>query len=68
MSEEQLPSEEKRFRCRWRDCPGNHRTPNRTCKQPAEKCEDCGGEKKWCPVCYCWTKTCCVEYGTCQCS
>ena len=64
----QPTSEGQRFRCRWYGCPGNHRTERRQCKPPAEKCEDCGGEKKWCPVCSRWTKTCCVEYGTCQCS
>jgi hypothetical protein len=35
---------------------------------PTEKCEWCGGEKKWCSVCQVYTRTCCHDYGTCQCS
>jgi len=31
-------------------------------------CPDCGGKMTWCSSCQCWTRTCCVEYGTCQCS
>lgn len=65
---EQVSSEEKCFSCRWRDCPGNHRSEWDECTPPTETCESCGGEKKWCGVCLCYTKTCCVEYGTCQCS
>lgn len=31
-------------------------------------CEDCGGLMTWCSCCLVYTKTCCVEYGTCMCS
>ena len=31
-------------------------------------CEDCSGEMVWCTSCNMYTKTCCQEYGTCQCS
>lgn len=31
-------------------------------------CDWCGGEMQWCPICTEWTKTCCQDYGTCQCS
>jgi hypothetical protein len=31
------------------------------------KCE-CGGTKRWCSQCLVWSKTCCEEYGSCQCS
>jgi hypothetical protein len=63
----QLPSEE-RFSCRWRDCPGNHHSAWDECAETTETCESCGGQKKWCSTCLVYTKTCCVEYGTCQCS
>jgi hypothetical protein len=33
-----------------------------------EKCDWCDGEKQWCSVCQVYTRTCCVDYGTCQCS
>lgn len=33
-----------------------------------ERCCDCGGMMEWCSVCNMWTKTCCVDYGTCMCS
>lgn len=33
-----------------------------------ERCDSCGGEMSWCTCCECFTKTCCVPYGTCQCS
>ena len=26
------------------------------------------GRMTWCSMCQQWTSTCCVEYGTCQCS
>lgn len=26
------------------------------------------GRQTWCSQCGCWSRTCCVEYGTCQCS
>jgi hypothetical protein len=28
----------------------------------------CGGEMSWCEFCKVWTNTCCIPYGTCQCS
>ena len=33
-----------------------------------EKCESCGGYMSWCRTCQVWTRNCCVEWGTCQCS
>lgn len=36
--------------------------------QDDSRCEDCGGEMLWCDCCNMWTKTCCIEYGTCMCS
>lgn len=38
------------------------------CPSVPEKCKDCGGDMKWCFVCKQWTKTCCQEYGSCQCN
>lgn len=31
-------------------------------------CDHCGGIMTWCYCCQCWTRLCCVEYGTCECS
>jgi len=31
-------------------------------------CPDCGGQMHWCSGCEMWSKVCCNEYGTCQCS
>lgn len=31
-------------------------------------CDDCDGEMMWCTCCEVYTKTCCVDYGTCYCS
>lgn len=37
--------------------------------QPAPyKCSECGGRETWCAQCLRYSRTCCVEYGTCQCS
>lgn len=32
------------------------------------ECRECGGEMRWCGHCQKWSRVCCVEYGTCQCS
>jgi hypothetical protein len=32
------------------------------------RCDSCGGREQWCSCCQMWTKTCCVDYGTCMCS
>lgn len=31
-------------------------------------CYNCGGTMNWCCICNCYTSTCCIEYGTCECS
>ena len=31
-------------------------------------CEKCGGVMSWCNTCQMWTRNCCTDYGTCQCS
>lgn len=31
-------------------------------------CPVCGGQMTWCSTCQVWSRTCCVEYGTCMCS
>jgi hypothetical protein len=31
-------------------------------------CPDCGGQMHWCSTCQMWSKSCCVDWGTCQCS
>lgn len=31
-------------------------------------CPYCYGEMKWCDGCQMWSRVCCEEYGTCQCS
>jgi hypothetical protein len=39
--------------------------------EPGPKCEadePCGGRETWCSQCRRWSRTCCVPYGTCQCS
>jgi hypothetical protein len=33
-----------------------------------KKCPDCNGYMAWCEICDVYTKICCVDYGTCQCS
>ena len=32
------------------------------------RCDSCGGQMVWCSFCKVFTKTCCVDYGTCLCS
>lgn len=32
------------------------------------RCRYCDGYMTWCSVCQQWSRTCCVEYGTCECS
>ncbi|MBN1117790.1 MAG: hypothetical protein JXA77_11330 [Bacteroidales bacterium] len=37
--------------------------------RPSEStCPNCGGTMHWCSTCQMWSRSCCVEYGTCQCS
>lgn len=31
-------------------------------------CYECGGNMSWCSCCEMYTRTCCVDYGTCMCS
>jgi len=31
-------------------------------------CPDCGGTMEWCESCEMWSKTCCDDFGTCECS
>lgn len=33
-----------------------------------KECPYCGGRMSWCSCCEVWSRTCCEEYGTCQCS
>lgn len=37
-------------------------------REPGPKCSECGGRETWCAQCLRYSRTCCVEYGTCQCS
>lgn len=32
------------------------------------QCEYCGGNLSWCSCCEVWSRNCCIEYGTCECS
>lgn len=32
------------------------------------RCPHCGGQMTWCSHCMVWSRTCCIDYGTCQCS
>ena len=32
------------------------------------ECDHCGKDQSWCSCCQCWTRNCCVPYGTCGCS
>lgn len=55
--------------CNWCGANCHARIVKKQARKEIEaKCENCGGTKKWCPVCRVWSRTCCVEYGTCQCS
>lgn len=33
-----------------------------------ETCDNCGGQLSWCRSCQMWSRHCCTDYGTCQCS
>lgn len=33
-----------------------------------QKCEYCGNNMSWCGTCQVWSSSCCIDYGTCQCS
>lgn len=37
-------------------------------KQRGKECPECGGVMSWCSGCEVWSRTCCEDYGTCQCS
>lgn len=37
-------------------------------KEEDTECSNCGGELSWCSSCMMYSRTCCEEYGTCQCS
>lgn len=37
-------------------------------KLKGKECPDCGGIMHWCTICREWTKICCYDYGTCECS
>lgn len=32
------------------------------------ECPYCGGTMNWCSCCEMWSSSCCIDYGTCQCS
>lgn len=32
------------------------------------RCPECGGEMTWCELCQMWSRTCCEDFGTCECS
>ena len=32
------------------------------------ECPECGGTMTWCESCRMWSKECCEDYGTCECS
>jgi hypothetical protein len=33
-----------------------------------KECSYCGGQMRWCQGCQMWSRVCCEDYGTCQCS
>ncbi len=37
-------------------------------KDRYEVCDECGGNMPWCSSCETYTRTCCVDWGTCMCS
>ena len=51
-----------------KDCECCMGPPEDRLENYRERCENCGGLMQWCQSCNCWTKTCCVQYGTCFCS
>lgn len=32
------------------------------------RCSFCSGYESWCETCQTYSRNCCVDYGTCQCS
>lgn len=33
-----------------------------------KRCPFCGGKMTWCEGCGMWSKTCCQDWGSCQCN
>lgn len=31
-------------------------------------CDRCGGQMPWCSTCQQYTRSCCIDFGTCMCS
>lgn len=38
------------------------------CFEDESVCDYCGDKMSWCNICQVFSRSCCVEYGTCQCS
>lgn len=36
--------------------------------ETSRECGSCEGYENWCGFCQTYTQTCCVDYGTCECS
>jgi len=39
-----------------------------SCFEDESECEYCSCKKSWCTSCEMFSRNCCEEYGTCQCS
>jgi hypothetical protein len=31
-------------------------------------CDSCDGQMTWCSCCHMWSRICCEDYGSCECS
>lgn len=38
------------------------------CHEQDAECGFCGDQRSWCNTCQMYSSTCCIDYGTCQCS
>lgn len=56
-----------RERARLRRIERN-RLHRRNVQDRGMECPDCGGRMIWCTCCREWSKICCQDYGSCECS
>lgn len=52
---------------RWEKNKLRHKQQLAT-RRRTQTCEYCGGQMTWCSLCQVYSRTCCVDWGTCMCS
>jgi len=69
MSKRSVAYQEERLRrVSIRKAKRKENRKNRHYRYGKKVCLICGGYMTWCSGCEIWSRTCCEEYGTCECS